>query len=95
MTPEVIHEVATSQAVWAIICIVFGGIVFREMRIENIQNRQDAKRREERLMEHLERSNESQEKTAKSLESISRNLETLEGRVDRMEKYTYKKGESE
>lgn len=95
MTPEVIHEVATSQAVWAIICIVFGGIVFREMRIENIQNRQDAKRREERLMEHLERSNVSQEKTVKSLESISHNLETLEGRVDRMEKYTYKHGSDE
>lgn len=85
------HEIATSQAVWAVLCIVFGGIVFREMRNENVQNREESKVREDRLMVHLERSNVSQEQTTSALQSINSTLHTLEGRVDRIEKLTYKK----
>lgn len=84
------QEIATSQAAWAILFIVFSAFVFIEMRNDNRRSREAAETREEKLMEHLSRSNDSQEKTANALESINRTLNTLEGRVHRIEKITYK-----
>lgn len=95
-------EIATSQAVWAILCIGLAGIVLRELRKENVKRetdllnqytlyREESRERESKLMDHLERSNESQEKTAKALQSINSTLSALEGRVDRIEKYSFKK----
>lgn len=72
---EFAQEVATSQAVWATCCIA---IVWWTMKT--------SKTREDKLMNHLERSNTSQERTATALQS-------MEGRMDRMEKVIYKKGE--
>lgn len=94
-------EVATSQVVWAILCIILAFAVIREMRKENIKRehdliglyekyRQESKRREERLMTHLERSNESQEQTTQSLKRIQQNLIQMESRLDRMEKKIYR-----
>lgn len=72
-------EIATSQAVWAILCIILTIYVMRR-----------SEQRESKLMNHLERSNESQEKTALALDGINRSLSSLESRVDRIEKYTEK-----
>ena len=80
---EVINDIANSQAVWAILCILLAGAVIRELWKSSIK-------REDKLMEHLERSNESQEKTATTLDSVQRTLDTMEGRMDRMEKIIYK-----
>lgn len=68
---DAIQDIATSQAVWAICCIA---IVWWTMK--------SSKDREDKLMEHLERSNISQERTATALQS-------MEGRMDRMEKVIY------
>lgn len=95
-------EIATSQVVWAILCIILAVGVIRELRKENVareaeQSRQhevyrvESQLREEKLMTHLERSNESQEKTTSTLQTMSITLQTLEGRMDRMEKVTYRK----
>lgn len=72
-------KIATSQAVWAILCIL---LVIYVMR------RND--KREEQLMNHLKRSNESQEKTAIALDGINRSLTSLENRVDNIEKISLK-----
>lgn len=96
------ERIATSQAVWAIVAIILAYSLFRKLQKESAfreqrllqqekEYRQEAKEREERLMEHLRRSNDSQEKTAKALEGINKSLASLEGRVDRIEKHTYKK----
>lgn len=91
---DIAQEIATSQAVWAILCIAFAVVVFKEMRSENIQNREESKEREDKLMTHLARSNTSQEQTTSALQSINTTLATLEGRVDRIEKHSFKnKGE--
>lgn len=94
-------EIATSQAVWAILCIMLAVMVIRELRKENIAReavlatqhenfRVESALREEKLMQHLERSNESQEQTTSTLKTMSITLQTLEGRMDRMEKLTYR-----
>lgn len=75
MDIQQISEIATSQAVWAILCIAL--VIYVMKRSEQ---------RENRLMEHLERSNESQEKTAIALDGINKNLTKLEIRVDNIEK---------
>lgn len=97
----VISEIANSQAVWAIVALILGGFLYRklyndsttrEQRLINQEERyrEESRQREAQLMEHLERSNESQEKTAAALEGINKSLASLEGRVDRIEKHTYK-----
>lgn len=96
------HEIATSQVVWAILCIILAAAVIREMRKENVKRESDlvglyedyraeSKQREEKLMDHLERSNESQEQTTTALQSVNVTLRTMEGRIDRIEKITYRK----
>lgn len=101
MDYQVFSEIATSQVVWAILCILLAIAVIREMRKENVRrendlinlyedHRKESKQREERLMDHLDRSNESQEQTAEALKSIRSTLTTMEGRVDRMEKKLYR-----
>jgi len=91
MDVAAVNEIATSQAVWAIACLIiaFGAFRYLISKNDNLMNR--AEERENKLMDHLERSNESQEKTAIALEGINRNITVLEGRMDRMEKYSYKK----
>jgi len=91
MDVAAVNEIATSQAVWAIACLIiaFGAFRYLISKNDNLMNR--AEERENKLMDHLERSNESQEKTAIALEGINRNITVLEGRMDRMEKYNYKK----
>ncbi|MFA9457442.1 hypothetical protein ACERJO_11825 [Halalkalibacter sp. AB-rgal2] len=102
MEYQVVSEIATSQVVWAILCILLAIAVIREMRKENVRretdlinlyedHRRESKQREERLMDHLDRSNESQEQTAEALKSIRSTLTTMEGRVDRMEKKIYQR----
>lgn len=97
-----LSEIANSQAAWAIVALVLASLLFRKLhndgtkREERLieqekQYREESKQREKQLMEHLERSNDSQEKTAHALEGINKSLASLEGRVDRIEKHTYKK----
>ncbi|WP_432703349.1 BhlA/UviB family holin-like peptide [Lysinibacillus sphaericus] len=85
-----VNEIATSQAVWAIACLIiaFGAFRYLMSKNDNLMNR--AEERENKLMEHLERSNESQERTAIALEGMNRSLNVLEGRVDRIEKHSLK-----
>ncbi|MFJ8263308.1 BhlA/UviB family holin-like peptide [Rummeliibacillus sp. NPDC094406] len=75
MDISTISEIASSQTVWAILCIAL--VIYVMKRSEQ---------RENRLMEHLERSNDSQEKTAIALDGINKNLSKLESRVDNIEK---------
>lgn len=95
-------EVATSQAVWAICCIILAVVALIVMRKDHLKQeeirlkreeelRVDSKEREDKLMVHLDRSNESQERTAATLENMSRTLQTVEGRVDRVEKILYRR----
>lgn len=94
---EFATEIATSQVVWSILCILLTVAVIREMRIENVKRetelialyedyRKESKIREQQLMSHLERSNDSQEQTITALQSINSTLATLEGRVDSIER---------
>lgn len=55
-----------------------------------LSSRRRYKERENKLMDHLERSNKSQERTVIALDGINRSLNVLEGRVDRIEKHTLK-----
>ena len=95
MDVAAVNEIATSQAVWAIACllIAFGAFRYLIGKNDNLMNR--AEERENKLMDHLERSNESQERTAIALEGVNKSLSSVEGRVDRMEKYIYKKSEKD
>lgn len=79
MDVKTASEIATSQAVWAILCVLLTIYVMRR-----------SEQRENKLMTHLERSNESQAQTATALEGINRSLSSLETRVDRIEKFTEK-----
>jgi len=88
-----VTKIASSEYVWTILFILLAGFVLKKMYEKNEQLSKRAEEREDKLMTHLERSNKSQEKTAVALEGINRSLTSLEGRVDRMEKYTYKHGD--
>jgi len=99
-------QIATSQAVWAIVALLLGGAFFkklyndsssRENRLieQEQQYREESKEREKQLMLHLTRSNESHERTAAAMEGMNKSLTSLEGRMDRMEKHTYKKQEKD
>ena len=79
MDVKTASEIATSQAVWAILCVLLTIYVMRR-----------SEQRENKLMDHLQRSNESQEKTAVALDGINKSLSSLEHRVDRIEKFTEK-----
>ncbi|PPA72472.1 hypothetical protein [Jeotgalibacillus proteolyticus] len=103
---EIAQEIANSQAVWAFCCIILAAAVIREMRKENIERekelkesnsvaRAEAQRREERLLNHLDRSNEIQQQTSTALQSIQRTMITIESRVDRVEKKIYRKREDQ
>lgn len=87
------NEIATSQAVWAIACLLIAFGAFRYLISKNDKLMTRAEERENKLMDHLERSNESQEKTAIALEGINRSLTSLEGRVDRIEKHSFNEKE--
>lgn len=94
---QVASEIATSQAVWAILCIVLAAYFIGETRKEKAvsearllkmheQQRTESALREENLMEHLKRSNDSQAKTAETLEGIQVSIVDMQNQMDRMEK---------
>ncbi|MCS1382710.1 hypothetical protein NXZ75_10950 [Lysinibacillus sphaericus] len=89
------NEIATSQAVWAIACLIIAFGAFRYLISKNDKLMNRAEERENKLMDHLERSNESQERTAIALEGMNRSLNVLEGRVDRIEKHSLKNKDTE
>ncbi|MBP3950348.1 hypothetical protein [Bacillus suaedae] len=97
MEYQVASEIATSQAVWAILCIVLAAFYIRETRKEKAESearlikmheeqREESAQREKDLMEHLRRSNDSQEKTAETLEGIQVAIADMQNQMDRMEK---------
>ena len=73
-------QVANSQVVWSILCI---GLAIYVLKHSN--------QREERLLSNLDELTKAQSEQAIAMQSISENLTSLEGRMDRMEKHTYKK----
>jgi len=77
-----IHDIATLQAVWTILCIVLAAGVIRALWKTTVKS-------QGKLMEHLEQSNESQERIASTLDSVQRTLFTIEGRTGRMGKIFY------
>ena len=75
---QLAQEIANSQAVWAVCCIILAAAVIREMRKENIERenqlheankaaREEANKREERLLNHLDKSNDIQQETSKTV----------------------------
>lgn len=100
MDLEMLTEVASSQFVWAILCIILAASVIREMRKENVKREEDllefyqayrteSIEREAALLVHLRRSNDSQEQTVSTLHTMNETIGKIEGRVDRMEKKMY------
>ncbi|EON72135.1 hypothetical protein [Lysinibacillus sphaericus] len=96
---NLINQILESQFGWAVLCILLGGFILKKVYQKNEQNETKiitlydanetkAQQREDKLMEHLERSNESQERTAKSLEGINDSLQSLEKRVEKIEEKT-------
>lgn len=83
MEYNIVSEIAQSQYVFAILFILFGASVFTEMRKEIRENRDDSRKREQELMEHLRRSNASQERTAEALEGLEKRIEKMEYRFER------------
>lgn len=75
-------QIANSQVVWSILCILLTAYVLWH-----------SNKRETRLLDNLTELTKAQQEQAKTMEKISENLETVEGRLDRMEKYTYKNKE--
>ncbi len=57
----------------------------REQELKELykEHKVDAKERETKLMEHLDKSNQSQERTAIALERIEGSLNSLEDKVDK------------
>jgi len=77
-------QVANSQVVWSIFCI---GLAVYVLKHSN--------KREERLLNNLDELTKAQSEQAIAMQSISENLTSLKGRMDRMEKHTYKKNEKD
>lgn len=91
-----ISDIASSQFVWAILCISLAAYVLREMRKDSVsrennlinlyeESRLESKNREDKLMDHLERSNEAQSQTATTLEAIQDHLGKIDDRVGSLE----------
>lgn len=72
-------QIANSQVVWSILCIGLAVYVLKH-----------SSKREERLLNNLDKLTAAQTEQAKTMEKISESLETVEGRMDRMEKHIYK-----
>lgn len=96
---NLINQILESQFGWAVLCILLCGFILKKVYQKNEQNETKiitlyeqnetkAQLREDKLMEHLERSNESQERTAESLEGINNSLQSLEHRVTKIEEKT-------
>ncbi|MDQ0206660.1 hypothetical protein [Alkalicoccobacillus murimartini] len=99
---DVITQIAMSQFVWSILCIILAALVIREMRKENVKRENDllglyqqhakqAEAREAALLEHLKESNNNQQEIGKTLKQIRNNLGSLEDRVEKMENHHYKR----
>jgi septal ring factor EnvC (AmiA/AmiB activator) len=93
-------EIATSQAVWAILCIALGVVVLKGLRqdsgsreqklIELYEaSRKESKEREAKLMEHLERSNEVQQQTAQTLVAMQAAQEEIRDTVKEFDSRLY------
>ena len=81
---NVASQIANSQVVWSILCILLTGYVLWH-----------SNKRETRLLDNLTELTKIQQKQARTMHKISENLDTLEGRMDRMEKYTYKRKDND
>jgi hypothetical protein len=92
---EAISEIATSQAVWAILCIGLVGAVLKGLRKDGSERedkiislyeaaRIESQKRESRLLDHLERSNESQEKSLEILGAIQLTQEATIGGIEKV-----------
>lgn len=97
MTIEQVFEIAQSQVIWAICCILLVGFILKKVYEKNDMQeerliilhdeyREESRERENKLMEHLARSDEAQERTAIAIEGINNSLQKLEGRVTNIEK---------
>lgn len=93
---DMISNIATSPAVWAICCIVLVGFIIKkvyekndkqEERLMSVQDeyRKESREREGKLMEHLQRSDELHERTAIAVEGINTSLHNLDERVTKIE----------
>ncbi|MGG0666769.1 BhlA/UviB family holin-like peptide [Viridibacillus arvi] len=80
MDVSMASEIATSQAVWSILCVALVIYVMRR-----------SEQRENQLMSHLELSNKIQEKTAIALDGMNKSLTKIESRVDNLEKNSTEK----
>ena len=76
-TVNAASQIANSQVVWSILCLLLAGYVLWH-----------SNKRETRLLDNLNQLTKAQQEQAKAMQKISENLDTLEGRMDRMEKYT-------
>ena len=99
---DVLTEIAMSQVVWSILCILLAAGVIREQRKENLKRENDlialyqthgdqAQKREAALLEHLKESNANQQEIGKTLKQIRNNLGSLEDRVEKMENHHYRR----
>lgn len=79
-TVNAASQIANSQVVWSILCILLTAYVLWH-----------SNKRETRLLDNLTELTKAQNEQAKTMEKLNENLETVEGRLDRMEKYTYKR----
>lgn len=88
-------KILESEFGWAILFLLLGGFILKKVYKKNEQNEtkiitlyetneKKAQKREDKLMEHLDRRNESQE----SLEGINDSLQSLEKRVEKIEEKT-------
>lgn len=89
MDIEQLSQVAQSQVVWAMCCIVLVGFILKKVYDKNDKQedrlvqlhdeyRLETRERENKLMAHLTESNRIQECTAKSLTQVERSLISLE-----------------
>ncbi|TSB47116.1 hypothetical protein [Alkalicoccobacillus porphyridii] len=100
---DVLTEIAMSQVVWSILCILLAAGVIREQRKENVKRENDlialyqqhwsqSQEREAALLQHLKESNDAQNEIGKTLKQIRNNLGSLEERVEKMENRQYGRG---
>lgn len=100
---DVLTEIAMSQVVWSILCIILAAGVIREQRKENVKRENDllalykehakqAQKREDTLLEQIKESNVQQQEIGKTLKQIRNTLGSLEDRVEKIENGRYVRG---
>lgn len=89
MSIEQLSQVAQSQVIWAICCILLVGFILKKVYEKNDKQedrlivlhdeyREESRERENKLMEHLTESNRIQERTSNSLIQVEKSLVSLE-----------------